>query len=552
MYKKDLALKALLFIFSTFFLSVSSSANAINSGDQVGGVLEVVEDVDTYSFTASAGDSIQISVSGDIGVQAKLYAPDATFVSSSTSVLVQNSLTQNGTYSIEISAVSATQTGNYDLHFVRIPSANEHGALISGTSVTETLTAGDLDSFTFDAVAGESVQLSIAGDVSAYLYVYLPDGTYYNYATSVLDLRPLPATGTYTVVVRSVGAFNTGSYELHYVRIPSANEHGALTSGDSVTETLTVGDLDSFTFDAIAGESVQLSVAGNVSAYIYVYLPDGTYYNYATSVLDLRPLPATGTYTVVVRTVGAFSTGSYELHYVRIPSANEHGALTSGDSVTETLTAGDLDSFTFDAVAGESVQLSVAGDVSTYVYVYSPDGTYYNAATSVLDLRPLPATGTYTVVVRTVGAFNTGSYELHYVRIPSANEHGGLTNSGTVAEFLTAGDLDSYTFVAASGESGSLSISGSISTYLYIYNPDGTYKTSTTSSVNLNFTSTGTYTVVVRSVGAFQDGDYDINYELPDQPEPVTTQEQVPLPLWILVACAFGILVIARKYGIAK
>ncbi|MCG8671154.1 MAG: hypothetical protein MI867_17240, partial [Pseudomonadales bacterium] len=76
-------------------------------------------------------------------------------------------------------------------------------------------------------------------------------------------------------------------------------------------------------------------------------------------------------------------------------------------------------------------------------------------------------------------AFATGNYQIHYVNMPGANEHGGLTNSGTASESLSPGDLDSFTFEASSGDSGSFSIAGTVNAYLYFYEPDGSYITYT-------------------------------------------------------------------------
>ena len=124
-------------------------------------------------------------------------------------------------------------------------------------------------------------------------------------------------------------------------------------------------------------------------------------------------------------------------------------ALTNGGSVSGTISVpGEEVSYTFPAAAGESIQLSIAGDFGVSIRLYSPDSTQNGVpSSSVLKRNSLAQSGTYTVVVYAFNGQQTGSYVLHFVKAPGANEHGALVNGGIRTGDITPGDLDSYTFI---------------------------------------------------------------------------------------------------------
>jgi len=99
--------------------------------------------------------------------------------------------------------------GAYELHFANAPGANEHGLLIDGVPKTETITTGDLDSYTFIASAGSLVDVSLLDiDATALrptFYLYGPTGDYPTYGggneEAVLAGYQVGSTGTYTLLI---------------------------------------------------------------------------------------------------------------------------------------------------------------------------------------------------------------------------------------------------------------------------------------------------------------------------------------------------------------
>jgi len=313
-----------------------------------------------------------------------------------------------------------------------------------------------------------------------------------------------------------------------------------IPNGGLVSGYLSFPQVDSHTFDGVAGQGGVIGVSGDVTVgeSFSVLNPDSSLL--ASSLSDVRiDLMQTGTYTVLVEVNSATNGyGPYQVHLALAPGANEHGAIPNGGSAAETLDDdGELDSFTFDGVADQEGVFSISGNVSSdeYYYIFNPDGTVLRASTSQGRID-LPQTGTYTVVVQGDGNAGTGPFEVH-LALAGANEHGAIPNGGSAAEAIDdGGELDSFTFFGANGATGTVSITGSVpgGQYIYVFNPDGTELGGSGSYVNLNLTQDGTYTVVVESFNGAGTGPYTLSLALAGLPV-------VPLPPWSLVLLALGL-----------
>ena len=214
-----------------------------------------------------------------------------------------------------------------------MPTANEHGSLVSGDFATGHIDKGDIDTFTFDAAVGEGILLRAVDINETTFYpqilLYAPDGQYIKYAqnpTVAYTSYTATQAGTYTVVVLDVssGFTSTGDYQLQFAHMPSANELGYISNGSSKTSSIGLGDIDSYKI--VAGSNQQIALSFNdlsqSSLYLQVLLygPDGNYITYAqsgTSGTLYHTTLVTGSYTAVVLDVssGFTSTGNYKLSY---------------------------------------------------------------------------------------------------------------------------------------------------------------------------------------------------------------------------------------------
>ena len=156
--------------------------------------------------------------------------------------------------------------------------ATAQGVLTNGWTYDGTIsTAGQSNSYTFTANTGDSVVVRAGALTSLnyfdpWLRVYGPDGALVGSddpgGGSASEVA-LTATnsGTFTVLV-SDGSFEgyggTGTYQLSYVEVPGTlvispgDQGGPLTNGTLNAGTITVGDIDAWSFTANAGDSVVL------------------------------------------------------------------------------------------------------------------------------------------------------------------------------------------------------------------------------------------------------------------------------------------------------
>jgi hypothetical protein len=143
-----------------------------------------------------------------------------------------------------------------------------------------------------------------------------------------------------------------------------------------------------------------------------------------------------------------------------------NGGVHSGEIAVE----GEIDEWSFDASAGDSLVIRIGDlvDPSTYfspsIRLVAPDGTEVGMASGavVSEIAHVATqTGRFNVFVRGGAPYPTytGTYRLHLVRTGapltvSADDEGGALTNGAVHEgAIHLGDLDAWTFEAQSGDS---------------------------------------------------------------------------------------------------
>ena len=573
-----------LMLCSIFVLGASQvqAADLVNGGS-VSGAITVAGEEDTWTFSATAGERINLQVvdleRNDLIPYVTLYAPDGTAVTSASNYTVANiynaDASQSGIYSVVVrdGTSRGEQLGDYEIHFVKSLGANENGSLINGSSVNGDITLGDLDTWTFEATAGELLNIQLAdlddGGFFPLMALYAPDGSRVghvsNYTVANFYNTSASQTGTYTLMVQDGTSRReqVGNYEIHFVKSLGANENGSLINGSSVSGDITLGDLDTWTFEATEGELLNIQLVdlddGGFFPLMALYAPDGSRVghvsNYTVANFYNTSASQTGTYTLMVQdgTSRREQVGNYEIHFVKSLGANENGSLINGSSVSGDITLGDLDTWTFSASAGERLHIQLSDvDRNNYfpwMVLYSPEGERLSQSGnySVASIRNLLATqtGTYTLLVQdgTSRRDQTADYEIYFAKSLGANEHGKLSGAGSYFETVTQGDLDTFTFDGAVGDEVTLVMREIDAINLYpfmtVHSPDGSYLTnagdySSAGLYNLSLPMDGTYTLVLSdgTSGKDQIGDYVLEFNLPtaapDPQKPIASASSAP------------------------
>ena len=297
--------------------------------------------------------------------------------------------------------------------------------LTSGKTTNGSISvAGGQATYSLNLTAGNSIVLQMAalsGDLIPDIRFYDPQDNlladYWNYTAASLHLQ-VTGTGTYTVVVRDVNGVGTGAYQLEYAQIPGAVDAGGgtLNSGQTLTNTISVGSFHVYAVSLTAGNSIVLQMAalsGNLIPDIRFYDPQGNlladYWNYTTTSLQLQ-VTGTGTYTVVARDANGVGAGAYSLTLSGNITPNSTLRIVQ-PPVNQTMKAGMFVQFTVAAAGASPIR-----------YQWQFKGQNIPNATNA------------TLTFNSVTAANSGGYS-----VIVSNPYGSVTSATASLAVLTDG-----------------------------------------------------------------------------------------------------------------
>ncbi|RJQ92367.1 hypothetical protein D5S19_00970 [Amycolatopsis panacis] len=379
---------------------------------------------------------------------------------------------ETGTYSVVFGAADQS-TGSIT---VTASVAAEAGPLEAGVDKTVQIDRPGQDArLTYAGTAGTALSLDLTGygfDYLPTLTVTAPDGSVVSsgiVADFHWEVPALPVTGNYTITLDTYSG--TGAFKLRLTTIQSA---GTLSATDAAT-TVTLaqpGHTAVSSFAATSGQPVSLAFSGwtfpaPASLWAQVIGPDG---KVAARISETRSLSsffftpaATGTFRLEFSLNDPTSTGAVT---VTLSNEKSGGALAVGDTKQAVAgRAGQGTRFTVAGTAGQHLSLGFAAMAFAHTFrvqVVGPDGSVLrdgNLTESQVDLDPLPANGTYQIVVYPYA--ETGSTQLTLEQRVDA----GAIAVGGAAKILTMGSraqLGETAFTAAAGRRLNLALTGSM------------------------------------------------------------------------------------------
>jgi hypothetical protein len=390
------------------------------------------------TFTGVAGDNLGLGVSGvalnpSLGAKASVaaYKPDGSLLASTvcsadgTSCAANlDNLPVSGAYTVIVQPVNGA-TGMQRLWLSR----DIVGTLVSGAPLNVALPRpGHNARLTFEGTAGSVLALQVRSVATnpagqgLLVLVNQPSKSMiaYTHLTGpgqTVVTPALPVTGTYTVFIEPEPAALAAATATMEVLL----DPGRALEIDGATQSAAIavaGGSARFLFSAAAGQNLGLGIGNLVlspagDAIATIHKPDGvqlTSYSCTASLGacggNLLNLPATGTYSVVVRPLTG-ATGSVGATL----SSDLAGTITvDGSPFALNLDRlGRNARLSFAGSAGQTLRLSWSGVASvasyTYVYVLSPAGStigltsVLSSGTGTYDIPALPATGTYTLFI---------------------------------------------------------------------------------------------------------------------------------------------------------
>ena len=236
-------------------------------------------DQDPWSFVATAGDSISVSI-GEVGDTnfapwIRLFAPNGAYLGEGYSQpggKIDVTVPLSGTYTVVVASADATYAaaGSYLLTLAQapgpfvVPSDDEGGPMTAGVGYRGFINRADLDQWAFSATSGNVLSIFAAEPAGVdsgfypWIRLYAPNGTYLqqSYGATAAQINvTAPSTGLYKVVVASADLTFTasGSYSLIATGI---DPPPPVALGDTVVD---FGDLRAV--DACQSRRPQSSVA---------------------------------------------------------------------------------------------------------------------------------------------------------------------------------------------------------------------------------------------------------------------------------------------------
>lgn len=292
-----------------------------------------------------------------------------------------------------------------------------------GTSVTATMISEDFDTY-LTLLDEDGIELSADDDSAGNL-------------DSRIGPFSLPADGDYTVVAQSYAFRNgSGSASGDFTLTLDTFETEVIEYGETIEGTLTTTALEAlYFFRGAEGDSVIIRLSSDdFDSYLTLSDPSGFELisnddsgGNLNSVIGPYTLPQTGDYMISARSLSGSSTGNYVLDLERA----EISTLEFGETVTVDIDeSNSVAYFTFDANAGDIVDVAVEGDVDTnltlndtynYQLAFDEDGGRGNnpELTGVV----LSQAGAYTLLLQAPFG-GEGSVELTLTRgvVPSLND----------------------------------------------------------------------------------------------------------------------------------
>jgi len=448
---------------------IGSTTNNISPGQTITDeTIAAAGQTNFYAFTAVPNEALSILMTRTSDTAGspyfELYDPTGALVAGPgyedgvTAYLFGFPLTQNGTYLIACrDATNATFV--YNLTLIKTTGGNladeETMAIAPGQTLTNKSIGvpADIDVFTFTGASNEAVSIlmTISGGAGSFprFELYGPNGApvgspgYRAGLAAYLDGLRLTQTGTYLIACRDDGGDETFNYNLTLVKTTGGNDADedtiAITPGQTLTnKSISVpADIDIFTFTGTSNEAVSILMTKTDDSgdlpFFELYGPDGAlmanpgYRDGVIAYLDGFWLAQSGTYLIACRDAGGNQPFAYNLTLVKCPGPNltdpGEGSeiMAPGETRFATIGVGDIDAFSFSAVAGDFLDLNLkrigGSGQNPLLRLYAPDCTLADSISAApnsarIRIPCLPQTGVYTILCRDGTGFETFEYSL--------------------------------------------------------------------------------------------------------------------------------------------
>ncbi len=563
-------------LFLCFFFCLFSSsfalADVISYGQTINGTISLSSEIDSYTFTAQAGESILISLRDISGTSA--FDPNIILRDSGGSQIASQHATDfvnltatipsNGTYTIEISDNGSNSTGNYQFTLERLSNPVDTTAIIYGQTIGAAITSQtEQDVYSFTAQAGDKISIpfvdtSVISLFDLLLSLKTLDGT------EVAKLTSGEVGGTFTFTITQSGTYylwitdnnydRTGNYQITLERLNNPIDVTALSYGQTMDSSIVnQTEQDVYSFTANAGDKISIPfVDKSAKSFFDLLLSLKT--SDGAELAKLTSGEVGGTFTYTITQSGTYylwvmdnnydNTGNYQITLERLNNPVDVTALTYGQTLDSSIVnQTEQDVYSFTANAGDKISIpfvdtSAKSFFDLLLSLKTADGTEIAKLTNGEGSGTLTATittsGTYYLWVMDNNFDNTGNYQITLERLNNPVDVTTLTYGQTMdSSIVKQTEQDVYSFTANAGDKISIPFvdtSGKsfFDLLLSLKASDGTEVAKLTSgevggTLTATVATSGTYYLWVMDNNYDNTGNYQITLERLNNPADVTT-----------------------------
>ncbi len=347
--------------YGLFLQRTSNPGNAtpIAYGNTIASGISKAGEIDTYTFTAAAGDLaiVRLTETSPYFLEPliELFTPTGDSLISDNDIgqaAINKSLPEGGRYTILVSDYyPGDDIGDYGLFLQRAFNPGNSTALAYGNTITSSISqVGEIDTYTFTASAGDVVVARLTEDSpyssEPFIELFTPQGALLSAKQDVGQARirkALPETGLYTILVSDGHpGEDIGSYGIFLQRTSNPGNAVSFAYGDTKAGSISgVGEVDTYSFGGRSGDKITLRMSENspffIEPFIELFNPQGDSLIAASNSAQAEmqaTLPSTGTYTVLASDdYPGEAQGDYGLFIFGIPSTNKslHVSVTGSD-----------------------------------------------------------------------------------------------------------------------------------------------------------------------------------------------------------------------------
>jgi hypothetical protein len=296
-------------------------------------------EMDTFSFSANAGDEILIGATqlSDVWPRVQLFDPQGHWVrehGTHTHFEITQTLSTAGNYTLLFNdSFGGDSTGDYALHLQRLNPPADPANLSYGQTITGTISMpAEMDAYTFSGTAGDTILIGATqiSDVWPGIQLFDPQGnllTAFGTHTHFEITHTLSVAGNYTILFDDSfkGGF-TGDYALHLQRLNPPANPASLSYGQTITETISMpAEMDAYTFSGNSGDTICIAATqlSDVWPRVQLFNPHGSLLVAQTGHTYFEvthTLSMVGTHTILINDGfnGRF-TGNYNITLTKLP-----------------------------------------------------------------------------------------------------------------------------------------------------------------------------------------------------------------------------------------